>query len=144
MGVRLLPEITVYRFEDKNGREKSWTTTDVNEAQHHARFYGLKLLADNYEWQDTELVADYSGLTRTPSKVLNDVIAKLQVLAEKNENVQFAVDDLVYENIGSNQHARDINNSGIHGQAEELAKVNGAEWVLAELTAILECQLPSA
>lgn len=52
--------IEVYAFEGENGEPASdWTTQDADEAREYAQRNGYALIARQYEYADSELVADY-------------------------------------------------------------------------------------
>jgi len=55
-------EIFVYTFEMSEGQDAgSWSTQDYQEAQDYARKHGLRVISNTYEWQDSELLDDYTG-----------------------------------------------------------------------------------
>jgi hypothetical protein len=60
-GVRLA-EIEVYCFENKDGSEDTYTTTNPAEAKVRAMKYAQKVIARKYEYSDSELVWDFTGL----------------------------------------------------------------------------------
>jgi len=54
-------DIEVYTFEDADGDAfGSWTTQDISEARHYAIRHRLRIIANVYEWTDSELVEDYT------------------------------------------------------------------------------------
>ncbi len=53
--------LEMYSFEDSHGVEQSFTTRDIEEAKTYARKYKLRLIANIYEWSETELVEDHTG-----------------------------------------------------------------------------------
>ncbi len=55
--------ITVYSFESKDGTEDTFTTVDVHEARERARRYRMKLIANEYEWTDSEVIEDFTAST---------------------------------------------------------------------------------
>jgi len=57
-------EIYVYTFEDADGSEDTYTTQDYQKAVDRARKYGLRIISNTYEWQDSELLDDYTGKAR--------------------------------------------------------------------------------
>jgi len=65
---------------------------------------------------------------------LGEIVARMEKLARDNPEVQFAVDDLVYAHIGTSKSASNINNQGIHGQAEALSE----RVVLQEIIVMLQ------
>lgn len=52
--------ITVYSFENAAGPFGSFTTMDLDEAKEYARKGALKVIANEYEFADSELVEDYT------------------------------------------------------------------------------------
>lgn len=53
--------ITVYTFEDKEGPGgDSFTTTDPDEARRRGQRYGMRVIANEYEWADQEVAWDYT------------------------------------------------------------------------------------
>lgn len=52
--------VTVYSFEDENGEPDDYTTQDYHEAYERAVCYGLKIIANTYEWSDSEVVDDFT------------------------------------------------------------------------------------
>jgi len=54
--------VTLYGFEDASGAEDTYTTFDYNEATVRARKYNLRLIAHEYQWEDSEVIADYTGV----------------------------------------------------------------------------------
>lgn len=63
-----MSQVEVYSFENSDDEPDSsaYTTTDVDEAKAHAYRHGLKLIANIYEWSDSELVEDYTTRRITP------------------------------------------------------------------------------
>jgi len=55
--------IEVYTFEDKEGNESDYSTQDYQEAEEYAKEYGYMIIANIYEWQDSELVKDYTPIS---------------------------------------------------------------------------------
>lgn len=53
--------ITVYVFENENGDPDTFTTTNYAEADARARRYKMRLIAQEYEYSDSETIADYTG-----------------------------------------------------------------------------------
>lgn len=51
--------ITVYTFEDAQGAEDSYTTQNPREAQERGRKYGLRVIANEYEFADSETAWDF-------------------------------------------------------------------------------------
>lgn len=56
-----MSNVEVYTFENADGTEDGFTTTDAVEAREYAKANGLKWIANIYEWADSELVRDYTG-----------------------------------------------------------------------------------
>ena len=52
--------ITLYTFEDENGTEDSYSTQDIADAREYAQRYDRALIANEYEWTDSELIEDYT------------------------------------------------------------------------------------
>lgn len=52
--------ITLYTFEDAAGAPDSYSTQDYAEARDRAKRYSLRLIANDYEWADSELLEDYT------------------------------------------------------------------------------------
>lgn len=71
---------------------------------------------------------------------LNSVIATLgQLLAKPDsEELQFALDDLVYDTCGIGRLSSDINNNGADAQARAIAARIGIECAIEELQAIVD------
>jgi uncharacterized protein (UPF0335 family) len=89
--------------------------------------------ADQYE----NAVDWYNQQAAERDPRLEAVVDKLLRLAETNEEVQFAVDDLVYDHRGTGKHASTINNQGISGQADALVERIGLEETLAQLNGVV-------
>lgn len=53
--------ITVYSFEDADGEVGSFTTLDAVKARDRALQHHLRVIANDYEWSDSEVVWDYTG-----------------------------------------------------------------------------------
>jgi hypothetical protein len=51
-------DIEVYTFEDADGAEQGYTTNDIAEAKRFARHHRLRLIANTFEWTDSELLED--------------------------------------------------------------------------------------
>lgn len=51
--------VTLYSFEDSEGREDTYTTFDASEAKDRGRRYGLLVTANEYEWSDSETAWDF-------------------------------------------------------------------------------------
>ncbi len=69
-------------------------------------------------------------------------VEQLAEMAEKNEDVQFAVDDLVYDHIGTSKRGSNINNRGIEGQAEALVEAIGLEETVEALREVIKDLAP--
>jgi hypothetical protein len=55
-------EIEVYTFENAEGQEEgSYQTQNINDARQYAQKYKLRLIANTFVWDDSELVEDYTG-----------------------------------------------------------------------------------
>lgn len=67
--------ITVYTFEDANGSEAGWTTGDYREARAYAAKHGYKVIANEYEWTDSEVVDDFTGSEDTEGEADEDETA---------------------------------------------------------------------
>ena len=52
--------LELYSFEDANGSERGYWTTDAVRAREYAQQNGLRWIANIYEWTDSELVQDYT------------------------------------------------------------------------------------
>jgi hypothetical protein len=53
--------VEVYAFENAEGEEQTFTTTDAREAQDTARENGWRVIAHTYEWADSEVVWDFTS-----------------------------------------------------------------------------------
>src|SRR5436305_269611 len=72
----------------------------------------------------------------TPDPQLQAVIDHLIELADEQREVQFAVDDLVYDHAGTGKHASAINNGGIENQADALIERIGLQETVQALQAV--------
>lgn len=52
--------IEVYTFEDARGEPDSYTTLDPQHARERAQRYGLRVVAREYEYADSETVWDFT------------------------------------------------------------------------------------
>jgi hypothetical protein len=50
----------LYTFEEKDGTESSFSTQNFEEASTFAQKYRMKLIDNTYEFEDSELVEDYT------------------------------------------------------------------------------------
>lgn len=50
--------LEMYTFEDADGHTVEFTTRDIEEAKRYARENKLKLIAQIFEWSESELVED--------------------------------------------------------------------------------------
>jgi hypothetical protein len=57
-----MAELTLYSFEDAEGNEDTYTTMDPNEAREFARENRLKMIAQTYEYSDSVVVEDFTGV----------------------------------------------------------------------------------
>jgi hypothetical protein len=87
------------------------------------------LKTDHYS-QDTKASIGQAG-PNDPR--LAGLVRELEAMAEADGDVQLAVDDLIYDHVGTSKSASGINNQGISGQAEALAERLGVEETLAML-----------
>jgi hypothetical protein len=56
-------DIEVYTFEKKNGEQATdWTTQNPAEAREYGEQNGYMVIANKYEFSDSELVWDFTGL----------------------------------------------------------------------------------
>ena len=53
--------ITLYTFEDVDGTESTYTESDVDKAQMHARDFDLRVIANEYEWADSQVIFDFTS-----------------------------------------------------------------------------------
>ena len=53
-------QVELYAFEDENGELDTYTTFNVNEAREYAKQNKRKLIAQIFEYSDSELVEDYT------------------------------------------------------------------------------------
>ena len=51
--------ITVYTFEADEGPGSDFSTQDADEARQYAYDHDLALIANEFEWSDSELVVDF-------------------------------------------------------------------------------------
>jgi hypothetical protein len=58
--------VELYTFEDEDGTETGYSTFSAQEAKEHGRKYHLRVIANDYEWQDSEVAWDYLGDTGEP------------------------------------------------------------------------------
>lgn len=57
-----MANVTVYSFEGADGTDfGSYTTTNLNEAKEYGRTNALKVIANEYEFSDSELVEDFTA-----------------------------------------------------------------------------------
>jgi len=59
--------VTVYAFASRDECLDSYTTTDPVEARQRAEQYGLRVIAHEFEWADSELVWDFTGKEESES-----------------------------------------------------------------------------
>lgn len=53
--------ITVYTFEDAAGNEYGcWHTQDYEQAKAYARLGRLRIIANAFEWSDSEMLDDFT------------------------------------------------------------------------------------
>ncbi len=52
--------IEVYSFEGADGTPDGYMTQDIEKARAHAREHNLKLIANTFEFVDSELVEDHT------------------------------------------------------------------------------------
>ena len=61
--------IALYGFEDAEGNPQTFTTFNASEAREYAQKYGLRWIVNIYEWQDSDLVEDFtSRVGRSPGR----------------------------------------------------------------------------
>lgn len=53
--------ITLYTFEDADGTEDTFTTYDATVARERGEKYDMKVIANEYEWSDSEVVWDFTS-----------------------------------------------------------------------------------
>lgn len=53
-------DVTLYTFEDSEGGEDTYSTFRASEAEDYAKKYHMRIIANEYEWSDSEVVADYT------------------------------------------------------------------------------------
>jgi hypothetical protein len=64
--------ITVYTFEDEEGREQLFETQDVQEAKEYARENHLIAIANEYEWSEAIPVPDWDFRPPKPDDETDD------------------------------------------------------------------------
>lgn len=52
--------ITVYTFENEQGVEQTFTTQNPIEAREHGKLYGFKVIANEFEFADSDLAWDFT------------------------------------------------------------------------------------
>jgi hypothetical protein len=52
-------DVTVYTFEDEDGTEVSYHTFDAHDAEQTARTNGWAVVANTYEWADSEHLPEW-------------------------------------------------------------------------------------
>lgn len=52
--------IDVYCFEDECGEPDTFMTLNINEAREYAKKHGLRLMAREFEYSDSETIEDYT------------------------------------------------------------------------------------
>lgn len=58
----MMSNVEIYSFEDEDGNEfGGFTTTDIDEAKKYARDNSLVIIANIFEYADSEIVADYTS-----------------------------------------------------------------------------------
>lgn len=65
-----MASIELYTFENASGVEDSFTTHNPKEAEERAIKYGLRVIAQIYEWADSEVVWDFTP--RLSKRTSND------------------------------------------------------------------------
>lgn len=63
---------------------------------------------------------------------------QLQDMAEKDEEVQFAVDELIYDHCGTSKRWSNVNNQGIETQVEALAEHLDEDELIGMLGEVIE------
>lgn len=53
--------IELYSFEDADGTEQGFTTRDIREAREFAQKHGYRIIANIFEFSDSEMIEDYAG-----------------------------------------------------------------------------------
>jgi hypothetical protein len=53
-----------YTFEDADGMGPGYSTFDPAEAREYGQQYGLKVIANSYEWADSEVAWDFTSTKR--------------------------------------------------------------------------------
>lgn len=53
--------ITLYTFEDANGTEDDYSTLNWADAHEYALTYSRRIIGNEYEWQDSEVIEDHTG-----------------------------------------------------------------------------------
>lgn len=61
-------DLTVYTFEDANGAADSWTTMEYDDAKRYAYQWNLRIIANTYEWSDSEPLEDYTQSDDSPEE----------------------------------------------------------------------------
>jgi hypothetical protein len=56
-----MDKITVYTFEWRDGHVDSFTTQDPVKARERGEQYGFKVIANDFEFTDSELAWDFTG-----------------------------------------------------------------------------------
>lgn len=52
--------VELYSFEDAYGCEQVYTTFKIDDARQHAVKWGLKLIANTFEFSDSEVIEDHT------------------------------------------------------------------------------------
>ena len=52
--------ISLYTFEDSTGTPDTYHTYNVFEAEERARKYQQRVIANEYEWTDSEVIFDFT------------------------------------------------------------------------------------
>ena len=83
---------------------------------------------------EREMPREPAGEDRRLAALVEQLVAS----DEANHNVQFAVDDLVFDEIGTGKHASNINNGGIANQVQALVERIGLEDTIQALQAVVD------
>lgn len=92
----------------------------------------VELAGQVLDGKDVDIEASVAALERHPAVALVTREDRARALVERLEaaqDAQDAVDDMIYDHVGTGRRASEINNSGFHGQIAALVRAVGIDEV---------------
>lgn len=114
--------VTVYTFKDRNDSEQSFSTMDLAKARAHAAEHKFQLIANDYEWTESEPLDDFRETNMSDERWKALLTKTGDLMASGGLNLIEAAEQAVEEVDGTSEDV--CNLVDYIGEAEDTAREN--------------------